>query len=141
MCLAWVIYGDRDLYLPHRIFMFRHVTFGQSQTAYRPPRYGIQPSDFVHAATSMAVYAVLVLSDRSVMDTLYPHASRRLRSLLQWARLVAVIFSALLSLIFPTYRRGIGFAVFDAANSRSSDEDRGNRRIGMVCHRGVLANL
>ncbi|KAF8029680.1 hypothetical protein BT93_E2187 [Corymbia citriodora subsp. variegata] len=101
----------------------RFVTCLRSQTAYRLPRYHIRPSDFVHAATSTAVYAALVLSDRNVMGALYSHALGRVRLLLQWVRLVVVVFSALLSLIFPTFRRGVGFAVADAATPCNCDEN------------------
>ncbi|KAL3740044.1 hypothetical protein ACJRO7_021338 [Eucalyptus globulus] len=98
------------------------ITCLQSRTTYRLPRYQIRPSDFVHAAMSTAVYAALVLSDQNVMDALYPCASGRLRLSLQWVRLAVVVFSALLLLIFPTYRRGVGFAVAGAGTSCGCDE-------------------
>ncbi|KAK3431360.1 hypothetical protein EUGRSUZ_E03238 [Eucalyptus grandis] len=90
----------------------------------------IRLSDFVHAAMSTTVYAALVLSDRNVMDALYPCASGRLRLSLQWVRLAVVVFSALLLLIFPTYRQGVSFAVAGAGTSCGCDESlKGAREV------------
>ncbi|KAF8029681.1 hypothetical protein BT93_E2188 [Corymbia citriodora subsp. variegata] len=76
--------------------------------------HGVHTSDFIHAVTSMAVYAALVFSNPNVMDTFYPCAPSWLLQFLQWLRLLIFILAAAVFCKFPSHRRGIGFAVVTA---------------------------
>ena len=73
-------------------------------------KYRIRWIDFVHAFVSLLVFLIFALSDTDVQNCFFPEAGSNMDALFMNLPLGAAIFSSFLFTIFPTIRRGIGYA-------------------------------
>ncbi|XP_058216490.1 protein DMP4-like [Rhododendron vialii] len=73
-------------------------------------RYKISCVDFVHAFMSLFVFLIFALSDSEVQGCLFPGAGVDENVLVMNLPLGAGVLSSFLFVLFPTTRRGIGYA-------------------------------
>ncbi|KAK6143870.1 hypothetical protein DH2020_024218 [Rehmannia glutinosa] len=73
-------------------------------------KFRISLMDFVHAFVSLFVFLAFALSDSDVQKCFFPLGGENLDVLVMNLPLAAGIFSSFLFMIFPTTRRGIGYA-------------------------------
>ncbi|KAL3651337.1 hypothetical protein CASFOL_004339 [Castilleja foliolosa] len=73
-------------------------------------KFRINLIDFVHGFVSLFVFLVFALSDSDVQTCFFPYGGEDLDVLAMNMPLAAGIFSSFVFMIFPTTRRGIGYA-------------------------------
>ncbi|MQM23545.1 hypothetical protein Taro_056611 [Colocasia esculenta] len=73
-------------------------------------RMRIRPVDFVHAFFSVLVFLTVTLSDASVQSCFFSDAGANAKELLINLPLGVGFLSTMVFMIFPTYRRGIGYS-------------------------------
>ncbi|KAL3516158.1 hypothetical protein ACH5RR_023060 [Cinchona calisaya] len=73
-------------------------------------KFKIRWIDFVHAFVSLFVFLIFAVSDTDVQSCFFPEAGGNMDALMMNLPLGAGIFSSFLFTIFPTTRRGIGYA-------------------------------
>ncbi|KAL7259453.1 hypothetical protein ACSBR1_005366 [Camellia fascicularis] len=73
-------------------------------------RFKINRIDFVHAFVSLFVFLVFAMSDYEVQTCLFPEVGANENALIMNLPLGAGVLSSFLFIIFPTTRRGIGYA-------------------------------
>jgi hypothetical protein len=66
--------------------------------------------DFVHAFTSLTVFLVFALSNSNVQNCFFPKAGANEKALIMNLPLGAGFLASFLFMLFPTKRRGIGYA-------------------------------
>ncbi|KAG6750547.1 hypothetical protein POTOM_045043 [Populus tomentosa] len=66
--------------------------------------------DFVHAFTSLTVFLVFALSNSNVQNCFFPKAGPNEKALIMNLPLGAGFLASFLFMLFPTKRRGIGYA-------------------------------
>ncbi|CAK7340799.1 unnamed protein product [Dovyalis caffra] len=66
--------------------------------------------DFVHAFTSLIVFMVFALSNSDVQNCFFPKAGPNDKALIMNLPLGAGVLASFLFVLFPTRRRGIGYA-------------------------------
>ncbi|KAJ0078566.1 hypothetical protein Patl1_22752 [Pistacia atlantica] len=81
-----------------------------NKNEYKPSNYKIHPKDFVHAFASLLVFLVFATSSTDVQRCFFPHAGANANTLIMNLPLAAGAFASFLFTIFPTKRRGIGYA-------------------------------
>ncbi|VFQ85277.1 unnamed protein product [Cuscuta campestris] len=77
---------------------------GSDTSAYR-----LRPGDFVHAAVTMAVFAVLVLLDRNTVMCYFPECESTQKKLLMVLPPVVGAVAGSVFVMFPQKRHGIGY--------------------------------
>ena len=70
----------------------------------------IKAIDFVHAFTSLTVFLVFAMSDSNVQKCFFPKAGANEKALIMNLPLGAGFLASLLFMLFPTRRKGIGYA-------------------------------
>ncbi|XP_060216880.1 protein DMP10-like [Lycium barbarum] len=78
--------------------------------------YHLKIIDFVHALVSLLTFLMFALSDTNVQNCFWPKAGLNLKALFMNLPLAGAVFSTFFFSIFPTTRRGIGYA--DSASGR-----------------------
>lgn len=73
-------------------------------------KYRLNFIDFIHAFVSLSVFLVFAFSDSNVLNCFFPKGGTDLDVLVMNLPLAAGIFSSFFFIIFPTTRRGIGYA-------------------------------
>ncbi|KAJ0013409.1 hypothetical protein Pint_19962 [Pistacia integerrima] len=73
-------------------------------------KYRIRMKDFVHAFASLLVFLVFATSSTDVQRCFFPHAGANGNTLMMNLPLAVGAFASFLFMIFPTKRRGIGYA-------------------------------
>ncbi|KAK2640564.1 hypothetical protein Ddye_028359 [Dipteronia dyeriana] len=73
-------------------------------------KYRIQPIDFVHAFCSWLVFVVYAMCSSDVMRCFYPRPSDNVNVLMMNLPLAVGSAMSFLFMLFPTKRRGIGYA-------------------------------
>ncbi|XP_031261584.1 protein DMP10-like [Pistacia vera] len=81
-----------------------------NKNEYKPSNYKIHPKDFVHAFASLLVFLVFATSSTDVQRCFFPHAGANGNTLMMNLPLAVGAFASFLFTIFPTKRRGIGYA-------------------------------
>lgn len=81
--------------------------------------YHIKKMDFIHAIVSLLMFA---LSDANVQNCYCPKAGPNMKALFKNFPLAAGVFSTFFFSVFPTTRRGIGYADF-TRNGPSFDHE------------------
>ncbi|KAF9670004.1 hypothetical protein SADUNF_Sadunf13G0023300 [Salix dunnii] len=66
--------------------------------------------DFVHAFTSLTVFLVFAMSDSNVQKCFFPKVGANEKALIMNLPLGAGFLASLLFMLFPTRRKGIGYA-------------------------------
>jgi len=79
-------------------------------------KYRMRLIDFVHALVSLLVFLVFALGDPNVLSCFFGHSTYTLNTLLVNLPLGVGALSSFLFMLFPTMRRGIGYADFTANN-------------------------
>nr|XP_043639675.1 protein DMP10-like [Erigeron canadensis] len=75
-------------------------------------RFRINGIDIVHALVSLVVFLVFAISDTDVQNCMFPESGANLNVLLMNLPLGVGILASFLFTIFPTTRRGLGYADF-----------------------------
>ncbi|KAL3814640.1 hypothetical protein ACJIZ3_015908 [Penstemon smallii] len=73
-------------------------------------KFRISLIDFVHACVSLLVFLTFAFSDNDVQNCFFPFGGTNLDVLVMNLPLAAGIFASFLFVIFPTTRKGIGYA-------------------------------
>ena len=73
-------------------------------------KYKLNFIDFVHAFVSLLVFMIFALSNSNVQSCFFPEAGGNENALVMNLPLGAGVLSSFLFTIFPTTRRGIGYA-------------------------------
>lgn len=73
-------------------------------------RYRLRVLDVVHALFAVVVFLTLAFSDSDVLNCFFPEASPNTRQLLVNLPLGAAFLSGVVFMVFPTTRKGIGYA-------------------------------
>lgn len=73
-------------------------------------KFRIRWIDFVHAFVSLFVFLIFAISDTDVQSCFFPEAGGNMDAMVMNLPLGAGVFSSFLFMIFPTTRRGIGYA-------------------------------
>ncbi|CAK8563605.1 unnamed protein product [Lathyrus sativus] len=74
-------------------------------------KYRLRGSDFVHAALSLLIFALLGLLDTNTVHCFYPSFESTQQRLLQVLPPVIGVFVGWIFVIFPQHRHGIGYPV------------------------------
>ncbi|ESR46437.1 hypothetical protein CICLE_v10003468mg [Citrus x clementina] len=82
--------------------------------------YKIRWIDFVHAFTSLLVFLVFATTNSDARRCFFPHPGPNTNVLLMHLPILVGAFASLLFMLFPTDRRGFGFADHMAPNSSRS---------------------
>ncbi|KAK3200368.1 hypothetical protein Dsin_023783 [Dipteronia sinensis] len=72
--------------------------------------YRIKPIDFVHAFSSLLVFLVFATNDSDVQNCFFPRATPNENALMMNLPLAVGAGASFLFMLFPTTRRGIGYA-------------------------------
>ncbi|CAN4111200.1 unnamed protein product [Withania somnifera] len=83
--------------------------------------YRLKKMDFVRALVSLMMFLMFALADANVQDCYWPKADPNMKALFMNLPLAGAIFSTFFFSIFPTTRRGIGYA--DSPRSSPSFND------------------
>ncbi|XP_044500278.1 protein DMP10 [Mangifera indica] len=73
-------------------------------------KYRIHSKDFLHALLSLLVFLVFATSSTDVQRCLFPHAGANENTLMINLPIAVGAFASFLFMIFPTKRKGIGYA-------------------------------
>ncbi|KAF9670003.1 hypothetical protein SADUNF_Sadunf13G0023200 [Salix dunnii] len=73
-------------------------------------KLAITSRDFVHAFTSLTVFLLFAMSDSDVQKCLFPKAGANEKEIMMNFPLAAGFLASLLFMLFPTRRKGIGYA-------------------------------
>ena len=73
--------------------------------------YRVRFMDFVHGLLSVLVFGVVVIKDKNVASCFYPQPGQETKEILRILPLVVGVICSLLSVVFPTKRRGIGYSI------------------------------
>ncbi|GLJ42795.1 hypothetical protein SUGI_0887390 [Cryptomeria japonica] len=90
------------------------VIIGSRKNKIKPPMendYKLEFMDLVHSSLSMLVFGVLALTDKNVVNCLYPSAEDRINKLLQALPLIVSSVSCAVFTLFPSKRHGISHPV------------------------------
>lgn len=74
--------------------------------------------DFLHAIVSVLVFLIFALSDSDVQHCFLPEAGENMKVLMMNLPMGAGVFSSTLFVLFPTRRRGLGYADFPGQNNQ-----------------------
>ncbi|KAK2640577.1 hypothetical protein Ddye_028372 [Dipteronia dyeriana] len=115
-----VYYGIAGL---NRLYLFNqednHVHFDEEKTAGEVDHVeieelckerGIRRIDFVHAISSLLVFLVFATNDYDVQHCFFPHATPNGNAVMMNLPLAVGAGSSFIFMLFPTTRRGIGYA-------------------------------
>lgn len=83
-------------------------------------KYRLRVSDFVHAALSLLIFAILGLLDTNTVHCFYPSFESTQQRLLQVLPPVIGVFVGWIFVIFPQHRHGIGYPVTTDDSHESS---------------------
>ncbi|MCD7472422.1 hypothetical protein HAX54_013656 [Datura stramonium] len=72
--------------------------------------YRLKKMDFIRALVSLMMFLMFALGDANVQDCFWPKADPNMKALFMNLPLAAALFSTFFFSIFPTSRRGIGYA-------------------------------
>lgn len=95
-------------------------TDGAGREEFNDSSHSITFIDFVHAFTSLTVFLVFALSNSNVQNCFFPKAGPNEKALIMNLPLGAGFLASFLFMLFPTKRRGIGYA--DTAPVKSDKE-------------------
>ncbi|KAJ6974418.1 hypothetical protein D5086_024167 [Populus alba] len=95
-------------------------TDGAGREEFKDSSHSITFIDFVHAFTSLTVFLVFALSNSNVQNCFFPKAGPNEKALIMNLPLGAGFLASFLFMLFPTKRRGIGYA--DTAPVKSDKE-------------------
>lgn len=73
-------------------------------------KFKIGAIDFLHAFVSVIVFLIFALSDSDVQRCFLPEAGENMKVVMMNLPMGAGVFSSTLFVLFPTSRRGIGYA-------------------------------
>ncbi|CAM8905829.1 hypothetical protein QQ045_010214 [Rhodiola kirilowii] len=73
--------------------------------------YRLHFIDFVHAFTSVLVFAAIALFDRNVVNCFYPSPSKEANEVLTSLPIAIGVICSMVFVTFPSTRRGIGFPI------------------------------
>eukprot|EP01018_Ginkgo_biloba_P039688 Gb_04259 [translate_table: standard] len=85
--------------------------------------------DWMHATLAVVVYAVMVLSDKTVVQCLYPSAQSKINKLVQALPLAVAFATSALFAIFPSTRQGTSHPV--TTNSKEASIPSGT--VSKIC--------
>ncbi|XP_061375981.1 protein DMP3-like [Gastrolobium bilobum] len=74
-------------------------------------KYKVRFIDFVHALLSVLVFCAVALKDKNLLSCFYPKPEHETQEVLDIVPVGIGLISALLFVVFPTTRHGIGFPV------------------------------
>ncbi|KAI5415888.1 protein DMP2 [Lathyrus oleraceus] len=83
-------------------------------------KYRLRAGDFVHAALSLLIFAILGLLDTNTVHCFYPSFESTQQRLLQVLPPVIGVFVGWIFVIFPQHRHGIGYPVTTDDSHESS---------------------
>ncbi|XP_058076424.1 protein DMP2-like [Magnolia sinica] len=93
-------------------------TFSDSNSgSVRLSSYKLRFSDFVHAAFSLIVFAVVALMDPNTVSCYYPSFESTQKAVLMALPLVVGVISSSVFTVFPNKRHGIGYPPTQASDS------------------------
>ncbi|GFY94839.1 hypothetical protein Acr_10g0002240 [Actinidia rufa] len=92
------------------VFNYDHHEGEDRETRKDLVKFRIGFIDFVHAFVSLFVFLIFALSDSEVQRCIFPDAGDNENALFMNLPLGAEVLSSFLFIIFPTTRRGIGYA-------------------------------
>lgn len=72
--------------------------------------YRLKKMDFIRALVSLMMFLMFALGDANVQDCYWPKADPNMKALFMNLPLAAALFATFFFSIFPTTRRGIGYA-------------------------------
>lgn len=73
-------------------------------------KFKIRAIDFLHAIVSVLVFLIFAMSDSDVQRCFFPEAGENMKVLMMNLPMAAGFFSSSLFVLFPTTRRGSGYA-------------------------------
>ena len=92
------------------IFNYNNIDCDQDMMKELEDKLKLGFIDFVHAFVSLLVFMIFALSDSNVQSCFFPEAGGNENALVMNLPLGAGVLSSFLFTIFPTTRRGIGYA-------------------------------
>ncbi|KAL9686889.1 hypothetical protein QQ045_031282 [Rhodiola kirilowii] len=82
--------------------------------------YKLRFGDFMHAALSLIVFAVLSLLDMNTVECYYPEFEKQQKVLMMGLPAVIGALAGVVFMIFPSTRHGIGYVNSESASSSST---------------------
>ena len=92
------------------IWLFDYPT-GSSSALPDLTKYRVRFIDFIHGTLSLLVFGVVVMKDYNVVSCFYPNPGKEISEILGILPLGFGVICSMLSIVFPTQRRGIGYPV------------------------------
>ncbi|GLJ42799.1 hypothetical protein SUGI_0887440 [Cryptomeria japonica] len=90
------------------------VTIASSKSKIKPPLetdYKLKFMDLLHSSLAVVVFVVLALTDKNIVNCLYPSAEDSINKLLEAMPLIVSFVSCVVFSLFPSKRQGISHPV------------------------------
>ncbi|XP_061359652.1 protein DMP2-like [Gastrolobium bilobum] len=86
--------------------------------------YKLRFGDFVHALTSLSVFAVLALLDTNIVQCFYPEFESSEKALMQVLPAAIGAVTSVVFVLFPNHRHGIGYPATSDSNDVSTQKSQ-----------------